>query len=359
MTQNISTFRAFAKASKILIPGGGIGTSLQLKGVILKPGSWSGEANLTDPDVVEEVHSDFHDAGSHIANANTYSTAARRIITCCPDDVTNIFHHAAIAMSRHASTNAFNAARAAAQGTTAYPRPVFVAGSIGPIGNSHDVYTAGLSKEELLAEQTQHAKLLAELGADILFVETMGNQQELDAATLAAAATEVDTVVSLTLNENERLFDNTTIKGAIKIITNNVKPAAIMINCTPLERIGDGLEQILEHFDGDTGAYPNGRGNPNEDGVRWDHDESPESIQEWVEAHLEWHELDPRVKIHGGCCGASKRYVAAVSGHCVFTHKASRTNGILIRNLQTRTQLNRVPLNLCVFSFLSWRPDPP
>ncbi|MDP9127930.1 MAG: homocysteine S-methyltransferase family protein, partial [Pseudomonadota bacterium] len=74
------------------------------------------------------------------------------------------------------------------------------------------------------------------------------------------------------------------------------------------------LDTILKYSRGFTGAYANGGGRPAPDGAGWEHDQSRVSIDKFVSTALKWREKDPeRVKLLGGCCGASPAYIGALN----------------------------------------------
>jgi homocysteine S-methyltransferase len=302
MRKRKSIFEKFVDASAFVLLPGGVGTSLQQRGYRLKPGSWSGEANLTHPDLVREVHKDFRDAGAHILITNTYRTHSRQ----------------------DATFGAVTVAKATATRNAVTDRPIFVGGSIGSVGDSHSHNPQTAPRlHTLVSWQTHHAKLLAELGVDALFCETIPTVNEAFAGAEAASKTGLPFTVSFALNEDGLLFDKAPLKEAIDAIK-RFKPAAVTINCTPIDRIGRGLEELLEHFDGPVGAYAN-VGHPDNDGVHWRHDECPGSIGKFVAAALQWNSLDPaRVKFPGGCCGADQLYIAALADALYGRYPAQR-----------------------------------
>ena len=63
-------------AKKIVIMDGGTGTEISRRGVAIHPElSWSGNANITHPDLVRDIHRDYILAGAEIIITNTFSTS--------------------------------------------------------------------------------------------------------------------------------------------------------------------------------------------------------------------------------------------------------------------------------------------
>ena len=63
----------FTQPNTILLDGG-MGTMLQAAG--LKLGARPEELNITDPQLIESIHSRYAAAGSRIINANTFGASA-------------------------------------------------------------------------------------------------------------------------------------------------------------------------------------------------------------------------------------------------------------------------------------------
>jgi methionine synthase I (cobalamin-dependent) len=302
MSRKQNIFREFVQASHFILLPSAVGTSLQQKGYKLKHGGWNRDANLTHQALVRDVHRDFLDAGAHIVTTNTYRTHGVEVAT----------------------QNAVGEARAVAKGSVVFERPVFVGGSIGSIGDSHSFNPETAHRlQTLISRQTAHAKLLADLGVDILCWETTPTVNEAFAGAQAASQTGLPFTISFALDKGGLLFDKGSLKNAVDAIK-QYKPTALLINCTPVDRVGAGLSELLECFDGPVGAYANA-GHPHENGVEWCHDERPESIHKFIESVKQWNNLDPsRVKILGGCCGASLLYIAALSDALYEKYPAQR-----------------------------------
>ena len=58
---------------KSLIMDGAMGTELMARGVKMPLPLWSAESNLTDPEIVKAIHSDYVSAGADIIGTNTFS----------------------------------------------------------------------------------------------------------------------------------------------------------------------------------------------------------------------------------------------------------------------------------------------
>ncbi len=131
------------------------------------------EANLRAPESVVAVHASYIRAGAELIETNTFGANRRKLATHLLDDVFEEINSAGVRLAREAREVA--------------GRDVFIAGSIGPLGEleSFDAAAHG----PLYAEQAQ---VLEGRGIDLFFVETF-----FDVAELAAAVRAVREVSSL------------------------------------------------------------------------------------------------------------------------------------------------------------------
>jgi homocysteine S-methyltransferase len=318
--ETASRLHDFFDQSPFILLDGGMGTTLPEEGARLEAGSWSGIANLNAIDAVERVHKRFYDAGAHVLTTNTFRTAVPRIAKSFPefnDYAASLLRDRRIpngiapegdytvALAYLATKAAVDAARAIQASSE---RLVFVGGSMGPVGETHKHDPLPLNYLRL--HHVAHANLLARLGVDLLFPEAIPSLNEARAMAEAATSTGKPFIASFSLNKDGLLFDGTPLPEAIRA-TDYRGRIAVTINCTPGNIIERALDDLLTHSSGFVGAYPNGGGYPHADEIHWHHDHSSESVGQFTDAMLRWSEKDSRVKIFGGCCGASPNYIEA------------------------------------------------
>lgn len=152
--------------SEPLVGDGAMGTELQKRGS--PAGGCPEELNLTQPDLIREIHRDYFAAGSDLVETNTFGGTRARL-----------------AMPGFADRAGEFSRRAAALARSVCPAGKFVAGSIGPTGLLLEPYgTSRVAEAEaMFAEQ---AEALAGGGVDVLFVETMMAIEEAECAVRAA-----------------------------------------------------------------------------------------------------------------------------------------------------------------------------
>src|SRR5215218_8052003 len=121
------------------------------------------EANLRAPESVVALHASFIRAGAELIETNTFGANRRKLAAHFLEDELEHINHAGVRLAREAREVS--------------GREVFVAGSIGPLGEleSFDAAEHG----PLYAEQ---AALLDSRGVDLFVVETFFDVDELVAA---------------------------------------------------------------------------------------------------------------------------------------------------------------------------------
>lgn len=148
-----------------LLLDGAMGTMLMSSG--LESGDPPEEWNVLYPERVRAVHRRYIEAGSHIVLTNSFGgTGFRLKLHNLQDRV--------LELNRAAAVNARAEADAAS-------RLVAVAGSIGPSGELLDPL-GNLSFEKAVEGFAEQAKGLAEGGVDLLWIETMSDLREVQAA---------------------------------------------------------------------------------------------------------------------------------------------------------------------------------
>src|SRR5215207_6360169 len=129
------------------------------------------ELSLTDPDLVQRIHREYILAGAEIIQSNTYG--ANRV---------KLEHHGLGSRVRDINFRAIKLAREAREETG---QSVFLAGSVGPLGQplaASEQYGPD-DVRQIFGEQIE---ALLEAGADLLILETFSDLEELTAAVGAA-----------------------------------------------------------------------------------------------------------------------------------------------------------------------------
>lgn len=269
---------------------GATGTELERRGLACTLPLWSTQALLEAPNLLEHVHSDYARAGVDCLTAATFRTQR------------HVLRRAGLGgRASELTGRALSLARAAAR----EGREIWVAGSSPPL---EDCYRPDLTPDDstLEREHAHHCEALAEGGAELILVETMGTVREARAATAAAVATGLPVVTSFIGDERgSRLLSGEPLEAAVEAVT-PFSPVALAVNCIPTSRV-EVCWRALEASGSPFGIYPN-LGMPGATPQQAYSEECTPGA--FAERALRW--VEAGASIVGGCCGTRPDHLRAV-----------------------------------------------
>src|SRR6266542_5629725 len=248
------------------------------------------EANLRAPESVLSLHLGFVRAGAELIETNTFGANRRKLAQHYLEDELEQINSAAVKLAREARDVS--------------GREVFVAGSIGPLGELGDLSAA--ERSNVFAEQ---ATLLDGRGVELFMVETFFDLDELEAAIAAVRSVSSRPIVALlTFDEDgETPAGATAAEAAERLRPLHV--AAIGANHgTGLHASLAALEQMAPLVDGlALAALPNvGLASLSGGRVIYPH-ATPEYFAEFAA-----HARRLGARLIGGCCGTTPLEIAAI-----------------------------------------------
>ena len=268
---------------------GAMGSELIRRGLTLPLHTWSADANITSPEMVEKIYREYVDAGADYITANTFRTTLR-------------------AYKKTEAINPKTAARDSLyQAVELAKRAAGVSGKVvGSIAPLEDCYSAHLfpGRDAAIAEFAQLGEHLKRAGVDILLLETMNSVAETEAALIGTQKFSLPVWVSFVLKDDNHILSGDSISQAIEKVK-NFSIDCIMLNCNPLDRTLMAVENLLTNWPNQWGVYPNlGIGEPSHYGYILHYEEMDRflSTMEKVIA------LGP--SIIGTCCGSSPRHIS-------------------------------------------------
>src|SRR3972149_571436 len=152
----------------IILCDGAMGTLLFSRGVPYQ--HCFDEVNLSNPKLAQQIHQDYIQAGAEIIETNTFGA--------------NLIKLATHGLENKVRDVNFRSAKIAREAREIVGKPVFVAGSIGPLGKPLEPI-GNITKTEALGYFRQQAEALLEGGVDLFMIETMVNLEEMEQAILA------------------------------------------------------------------------------------------------------------------------------------------------------------------------------
>jgi len=290
--------------------------------------------NLTQPQVVEEIHSNYLKAGADIIETNTFSGTTiglhdflfqgepkggrkdQEFFQRVVDDVglralVHEINFEAARIARHAADRAANeTGQQRFVGGSMGPLPV--AGSISPDVN--DPAFRAVLFDQLRQTYFDQAKVLLESGVDLLIVETIFDTLNGKAAVFAVTDAMAETgrrvplmISGTVIDKSGRNLSGQTVEAFLVSIA-HARPLILGLNCSlgpdEMESFIEELSRIAPFY---VGAYPNaGLPDPlSPTGFP----ETPESFAPKVVAWAEngW------LNLVGGCCGTTPEHIRAIA----------------------------------------------
>lgn len=271
---------------------GAMGTMLYARGVFIN--RCFDELNLTDPQMVREIHEEYLLAGAELIETNTFGANAVRLKRFGLESKVAEINAAGVRL-----------ARAAADGMREkHAHHALVAGAMGSLG------LPGSERDtaEVLAAYTEQASALAEAGVDLFVVETITSLAEAEAALLAVhrVAPHLRTIAMITVNDDGDVADGTSPEEAARRLE-QAGAHAVGCNCSD----GPALVlQTIERMRGVTSlpiaAMPNA-GVPSCVDGRSMYLSSPEYLASFARKAMR-----VGATIIGGCCGTMPGHIKAM-----------------------------------------------
>jgi 5-methyltetrahydrofolate--homocysteine methyltransferase len=297
---------------RIVVLDGSWGVLLQGRGITEE--QWRGERfrdhshdvkgdpdllNLTQPDVVSEIHRAYFAAGADIATTNTFTATSIGQSDYALEDAVYEMNLAGARLAREAADEAGG----------------FVAGSVGPLNVSLSVSPKvddpgyrSATFEQVRDAYADQIRALAEGGVDLLLIETVFDTLNAKAAIVAAGETAPDLPLWLSftaIDLSGRNLSGQTVE-AFWLSVEHAHPLIVGVNCSlgaaQMRPFVHDLASIAPTY---TACHPNA-GLPNEFGA---HDEQPADTSRYLGEFAR----DGLVNIVGGCCGTRPEHVEAIA----------------------------------------------
>jgi 5-methyltetrahydrofolate--homocysteine methyltransferase len=260
--------------------------------------------NLSQPQIVEEIHSKYFAAGADMVETNTFNA-----------QTVSMADYGMESLVRELNLAGAQLARKAADAYSTPDKPRFVAGAIGPTNRtlslSPDVNRPGyraISFDELATAYQEQTEALIEGGVDVLLVETIFDTLNAKACLYAiqdaftATGKELPIMISGTITDaSGRTLSGQTTE-AFLISMSHMPLLSIGLNCAlGAKDLRPYLQTLAANTPFLISAYPNA-GLPNAFGG---YDETPHQMADAVEEYLDL----GIVNILGGCCGTTPDHI--------------------------------------------------
>ena len=284
------------KSMTLTLLDGGLGQELMARSASRPTGLWSVQVQIDRPDLVQQVHRDYFQAGADVATTNSYAILRDRLMRYGMEDQFAALH-------RQACQLAVAARDAHGQG--------LVAGSLGPIGGSYRPECAPPVEQaaELYAEISQ----LQEPYVDVMLCEAMASVDQARGAVMGARAGSKPVWLAVTVDDADgtRLRSGEPLVDVLPLL-DEFSIESLLVNCSVPEAIDQAIPLLVDQSRS-IGAYANGFVKINEEFLADDatvdvlqkrSDLGPTAYADFVE---DW--VSQGVAIVGGCCEVGPEHI--------------------------------------------------
>src|SRR6266487_5981944 len=266
------------------------------------------EANIRAPESVVTLHASFINAGAELIETNTFGANRHKLRSQFLEDEVAAINETGVKLAREAREIS--------------GRDVYVAGSIGPLGE-----LGGLAPSERGAIFAEQAALLEGRGVDLFMIETFFELDELTTAIEAVqSVSRLPIVAMLTFDEDAETFGGVSARAAFERLS-SYELAAVGANhgaglhaaLAALEAMGNGrplaaLPNVgLASLSGGRVIYPHA---------------TPEYFAEFAA-----HASRLGARLIGGCCGTTPVEIAAIRSAVEEAREPSAPLDVLEREL--------------------------
>ena len=271
-----------------ILSDGAMGTMLNAKGV--KFDQCFDALNLSNPELVAEIHRAYIEAGAEIIQTNTFGANRFKLSEHDLEDQVNAINKAGVNIAR--------------QVVSASKSKLFIAGDIGPLGVRLAPFGRVQTSEASLVFQEQ-IDALCSAGVDLLILETISDIVEMQEAIQAARRVcDLPVVASMTFTRDDRTMLGDSPAQVVKALHENGADV-IGVNCS------GGPAQILHILRSMHQALPEARlsampnaGWPERVGGRIMYPASPKYFGEYSKLLR-----SAGASVIGGCCGTTPAHI--------------------------------------------------
>ncbi|HVD92526.1 MAG TPA: bifunctional homocysteine S-methyltransferase/methylenetetrahydrofolate reductase [Vicinamibacterales bacterium] len=273
--------------NRILVCDGAMGTMLYARGIFLNRSF--DELNLTQPDLVAEVHQAYARAGADVIETNTFGANRVKLGAFGLADRVHAINLQGAKIARHAARD-----------------HAYVAGAIGPLGIRVEPWgkTGVDEAEEYFREQ---ARGLLEGGVDLFVLETFRDVNEIGAAIRAVRSLcDLPIVAQMTTEEDGNSLDGVAPESFVPDLEQRGADV-VGLNCSvgPAAML-ETLERMARVSHVKLAAQPNA-GKPREIEGRNLYLCSPDYMASYARRFI-----NAGVRLVGGCCGTTPDHIRAI-----------------------------------------------
>ena len=264
--------------------------------------------NITKPEIIKKIHSEFIEAGARIIETNTFNSNKPSLSDYSMEDMVYDINFAGAQIAR----------KVADHYTKKNDCEIFVAGAIGPTNRTcslspdvEDPSKRNINYDQLVETYTEATNALLDGGVDLILIETIFDTLNAKAALFAieSVAHERNTDIPIMVSGTITDASGRTLSGqTTEAFWNSIRHASLLsvgLNCAlGAAELRPFLKNLSDIADCYVSAYPNA-GMPNQFG---EYDQTAEEMA----AILSDFAREGYLNIVGGCCGTTPEHIKLI-----------------------------------------------
>ena len=279
---------------KPLLLDGAMGTMLYRNG--LKSGDCPEEWNISNSQVIENIHKEYIKAGSDIILTNTFGANGIKLSNYGKEKEVKIINESAVSICRNAIDNC-----------NIFDKNIYIAGSIGPTGKLLEPY-GDLSVEKAYEAYSEEAVILEKSGVDMIVLETFFDLEEIKAALKAVKKnTNLMVFASMTFDKNLKTIYGITPEKDVLTLENEGADG-VGANCGIGPEIMYEILKLMKKVSTKYLLVEPNAGLPELVNGKIFYPASPEKMANYAKKYKEL-----KVNIIGGCCGTTPLHIRTMS----------------------------------------------
>ncbi|MCX8578858.1 homocysteine S-methyltransferase [Gilliamella sp. B2717] len=305
---NNNPIKNLLNQKNFIIVDGALASELQRRGSDLNDSLWSAKVLFEQPELIRQVHYDYFKAGADCAITASYQATplgfAKKGINL-NDSIALI--QKSVELAQQAKQQYLS--------ELDQPKPLLIAGSVGPYGAylaDGSEYTGAyqLTEEAFMDFHYVRIKALIDANVDLLACETLPSFTEIKALTkVIKQFPKISCWFSFTLKDDQHLSDGTPLSLVVEYLNNIEQIASVGINCIALEKVTRSLNVLNKLTSKPLIVYPNS-GEVYDPLIKQWHP-NPQHNCTFANQLTNW--IESGAKLIGGCCQTTPNDIANIA----------------------------------------------
>ena len=277
------------RSGECILIDGATGTETQRRGVPQLENAWNGGGPLSHPDIVRQVHIDYLEVGAEIIISDSFATHLHALAAAGEADRFEEYNRRAVELAVEAREQTGRKDALVAAGVSYW--------------TWHGDMPA---PDEMRDASRRQLSVMAEAGADVVFLEMMVDQANFEITLEATKDIGLPVWAGLTTVRNAdgeiRLRDGDPLAPAIALAAHN-QVDLINIMHTEVEFVSDSIDAVRAGWNGPIGVYAHSSAEVEK---RWVFEDviSPDDYCDFASS---W--KSKGISVLGGCCGTGLTHI--------------------------------------------------